>query len=443
MPQICLYLQLHQPYRLQSVSVFDLDHQPDYFSDHQDQNRQIFQKVAHKSYLPTLSLLHSLLEREPKFRFALSASGVFLEQAQAYEPRVLELLKALVSTGRVEILSETYHHSLASLYSSSEFVNQVELHAQLVHQLLGVSPCVFRNTELIYSNDIAHLVSELRLDGEPVKGILTEAVDRYLGGRPQTRVYWSWTDHPLPLLLKHYQLSDDVAFRFSNKSWPLYPLTAERYLDWIEVYREEEIINLFMDFETFGEHQWADTGIFEFFDKFVIDFSKKDYNCFKTPSQIFDEAWQVREEVWQDQQIAWSAAFSKPDFNDKSDKLQASQQFDPKRVGRTLDNHDLYDVPWPISWADVDRDLTAWRDNELQFDTLRLIYQLEEPIKASGDQALLDTWRRLQTSDHFYYMCTKWSADGDVHAYFSPYQSPFEAYRHYAITLADLQGRLI
>ncbi len=395
MANVCLYFELHQPYRLATVSVFDIGLEKEYFVRQEEQNRKIFQKVAHKSYIPMLTLLLQLTREHRDFFFSFSATGVFLEQALEYAPKVVSLLQKLVATGQVEVLAETYHHSLASLYSPGEFKYQVQAHEQLVQKLFDVTPTIFRNTELIYSNDIGQLVEEMGY-----KGCLTEAVDRYLHGQERTRVFAGKTEKKLPLLLKHAQLSDDIAFRFSEKSWVSYPLTADTYLEWLNSYRHDEIINLFMDFETFGEHQWEDTGIFEFFKVLVSKILKHNKVSFVMPSKAIAQ-------------------------NSNKKKLPT------------------YDVPIPISWADVDRDLTAWIDNELQKDTIQKLYALEDKIVAQKNKELLADWRKLQTSDHFYYMCTKWAADGDVHAYFSPYESPFEAYRRYAIVLADLQERML
>ncbi len=389
-PQVCLYLQLHQPYRLEPFSVFDVGNGHHYFEGRQDKNSQVFTKVAQKSYLPMLRLLRDLVYQYPDFVFALSTSGVWLEQAQAYQPEVIDLLQDLANSYQVEFLAETYYHSLAALYSPSEFGAQVRLHTRKIQALFGQTPRVFRNTELIYSNEIAQLVSDLGF-----KGMLVEAVPRFLGYRSKTFLYFD-ISRRLPLLLKHAELSDDVAFRFSDRNWQFYPLHADTYASWLKNYRQEEIINLFMDFETFGEHQWEDTGIFEFFKDTVKRIVQDQYSQFRTPSELL---------------------VKKP-------------------------NLPIYDVPEPISWADVDRDLTAWRGNELQWDTLRLIYDLEQPVLASENEQLIDTWRKLQISDHFYYMCTKWSADGDVHAYFSPYNSPLEAYNRYCAVVADLKGKL-
>jgi alpha-amylase len=401
MPQVCFYFQLHQPYRLSNYSIFDVSNHASYFDDANQVNKSIFQKVAKKSYYPMLTLLKKLLDWHPDFRFALSCSGVFLEQAEEYEPGVITLLQELVATGRAELLAETYYHSLAALYSPTEFKQQVYAHLKKIDELFGVTPRVFRNTELVYSNKIAQLVAGMRF-----KGMLTEAVPRYLGDRDKTKVYVD-LHGKLPLLLKHAELSDDVAFRFSDKNWNEYPLSVDTYLDWMHIYPADHLVNLFMDFETFGEHQWEDTGIFKFFEVFIDRFLKKEWNSFTTPEIVFDQVWT---------------------------QLKAAQT--------THLDLPIYDVPKPISWADVDRDLTAWIDNPLQQDTLAKIYGLEKKVLASKDALLIHDWRRLQTSDHFYYMCTKWSADGDVHAYFSPYESPFEAYRRFAIVLTDFEQRV-
>jgi alpha-amylase len=417
MPNVCLYFQLHQPYRLHNYSVFEIGKKNrNYFAGQKrDENRQVFEKVAQKSYLPMLSLLEELVKQEEGFNCTLSLSGIFLEQAESFAPEVVNKIRRLVESGKVELLSETYYHSLASLYSRREFRHQVFQHRAAMKHYFGVEPKVFRNTELIYSNHVANEVEALGFDG-----MLTEAVDRYLHGRARTQLFAGLTHQRLPLLLKHAPLSDDIAFRFSDRNWQWHPLSVEQYLRWVEIYPENEVINLFMDFETFGEHQWEDTGIFEFFRVFVRRFLEKDWNRFVTPSALF-------------------AAISEPDTRHDG---YLGKNISPaaKDLREQLP---IYDVPEPISWADVDRDLTAWRDNALQHDTLRLIYDLEEKVLATKNERLINDWRKLQTSDHFYYMCTKWSADGDVHAYFSPYKTPHEAYRRYAIVLADLQERLI
>lgn len=391
MSQVCFYFQLHQPFRLTNFSVFDVGQKKDFFEGQHNLNQEIFQKVANKSYVPMLTLLYQLVSEIKTFRFALSVTGVFIEQAKLYSPKVIELLAKLASSEQVEFLAETYHHSLSSLYDQDEFSWQVKQHGQMMKQMFGRQPKVFRNTELIYSNHIADQVAKMGFDG-----MLTEGVDRYLGGRERTKVYQSFTDHKIPLLLKHAILSDDIAFRFSDKNWSMYPLYADQYLNWLNNFPDDQVVNLFMDFETFGEHQWETTGIFIFFEYLVRQFSSA--GKFITPS----------------------------------DQL----------VDLDLKKLPIYDVPEPISWADVDRDLTAWLGNDLQQDTINILYQLATEVKKTKDEQLIELWRKLQTSDHFYYMCTKWSADGDVHAYFSPYDSPYDAYNRYCAVLADLKMRI-
>lgn len=415
MPQLCLYFQLHQPFRLGEYSVFELGKTHQYFSG---DNKVIFQKVARKSYLPMLRLLAELIQKVPSFKLALSLSGVFLEQAQEYQPEIITLLKKLVSSGRVELLAETYFHSLASLYSPTEFETQVAAHTELIQDLFQVTTEVFRNTELVYSNEVASQVANLGMIG-----MLTEAVPRYLHGRSKTQLFVSHARQPIPLLLKHAELSDDIAFRFSDKKWASYPLTAEKYMQWLNDYSQEEFINLFMDFETFGEHQWADTGIFDFFSEVVKQVSEDPWSSFVTPGEVFRSHFRP-------QSVQSGAALTPAE---KYAYAKNKTQF--KKIAK-------YDVPVPISWADVDRDLTAWVDNVLQQDTIRQLYELESAVLAAQDSEILQDWRRLQTSDHFYYMCIKWSADGDVHAYFSPYDSPLEAYRRFCIALADVKTRL-
>lgn len=404
MPKVCFYFLLHQPYRITDVSVLDLGSERDYFwRDHYNQNQEVFLKVADKSYRPMLGLLLDLVRKYPNFKFAFSTSGVFLEQAQLWAPDILKLLKRLCKyRDQVEILGENYYHSLASLYSPTEFVRQVIKYEALIHDLFKIEPQVFRNTEMIYSDEIAKQVAALGY-----AGMLTEAVDRYLLGRSKTAVYRSNSNPTLALLLKHAQLSDDIAFRFSQKSWESWPLTADKYLTWLNTYAPTDNIGLFMDFETFGEHQWADTGIFDFFKELINLGAKKRQLYFINPrDELVPRLSQKKRQSW-------------------------------------LNKLPIYQVNEPISWADVDRDLSAWRSNVLQADTLKHIYDLEKKVIAKGDEKLLLDWRKLQTSDHFYYMCTKYFADGDVHAYFSAYNSPLEAYRRFCIVLADLQERCL
>ncbi len=414
MPYINFYFQVHQPFRLKKISFFEIGKGADYFdSQLQEQNNQvILNKVANKCYFPTNQLMLELLNKYPDFKISYSLSGVFIEQAKKYLPELIDSFKALVDTGRCEILSETYYHSLAFLYSKLEFREQVAKHKELIKKTFSVNPKIFRNTELIYSNDLAW---ELQLMG--YKAVLTEGVDRVLGWQNPNFVYEPNINlEHLPtnesnkkidifgvkknkstkikLLLKNYKLSDDIAFRFSNKGWSEFPLSADKFSHWInQINGNGEIVNLFMDYETFGEHQWEDTGIFEFLRHL--------------PEQIF--------------------------------RLPDSGFITPSEAVNRFESKGIINIPNYISWADQERDLSAWKSNHLQEDALNKIYSLEEKIKKTKDEELIHTWRKLQTSDHFYYMCTKYWSDGDVHKYFSPYESPYEAFIYFANALQDLE----
>lgn len=409
-PAVCFYFQVHQPYRLRDLRVTEIGaEQTTYFDD--VSNRAIFQKVAQKCYLPANALMLELLEKHPTFRISYSLSGTFLDQCREYGPDVLTSFQKLAATGRVEFLAETYYHSLSSLASPAEFCDQVRKHVDAVKELFGQTPSVFRNTELIYSNEFAQVA---RLMG--FRGILAEGTDELLGTRspnhpfvpprfrlPRKLEQTVAAHRPLPerseeihVLLKNYRLSDDVAFRFSDRSWVGFPLDANRFTDWL-MSSGGACVNLFMDYETFGEHQWASTGIFDFLRTLPRVWEERGIVC-KTPSQVID--------------------------------------------GWTTKREQVYDAHRIVSWADTERDLSAWQGNEIQHAALRSLYALEDAVKATGDAALLDTWRKLQTSDHLYYMCTKYWADGDVHKYFSPYDSPYEAYRRFSHALWDLRLRL-
>jgi len=395
MPAICLYFQVHQPHRIRKYRVFDIGLSHDYFSDSSESNlnnKKILQKVAAKSYLPTNRLLLELLDRHPDFKVSFSLSGVVLEQLREYSPQTLQSFKDLVATGRAEILSETYYHSLSFLYSQAEFASQIRMHQELISSEFGVVPTVFRNTELIYNNDLAASVSALGF-----RGILAEGADHILGWRSPNFVYTPVTAPALRLLLKNYRLSDDIAFRFSETSWSEYPLTAPKYASWLSaVNGSGDIINLFMDYETFGEHQWASTGIFDFLRHLPSEIFRHPDNYFVTPSEAV----------------------------------------------ASLPARGELDVPHFVSWADLERDLSAWLGNPIQDDAASKLYELESAILTTADPQLISDWRRLQTSDHFYYMCTKWFADGDVHKYFNPYDSPYDAFISFMNVISDLKLRL-
>ena len=389
-------MHVHQPYRVREYTVFDasIDHNyftdPDPLSNHN--NQKILNKVADKSYRPMNALLEKLLHDHPEFKVSLSITGTFLEQAELWAPDVIESCQRLVKTGRVEIVSETYYHSLAFFYSRTEFERQVEMHKTKIRELFGVETSVFRNTELAYNDSLAQWADEYGF-----KGILAEGWDPILDWRSPNFVYQPEGTKNISLLLKNYKLSDDLAFRFSNQAWQEWPLTADKYTEWANASIEDApLINLFMDYETFGEHQWKDTGIFGFFEDFVGRWLTNPDNTFYTVSEAIET--------------------NKP-------------------VG-TLS------MPSTVTWADAERDLTAWLGNSMQQEALGHLYALESDILRTNDVELIGDWRKLQTSDHAYYMCTKWFTDGDVHAYFSPYESPYDAFLYYMNVIRDLRWRL-
>lgn len=390
MKSICFYFQVHQPNRLRHYRFFDIGNNHDYFDD--AQNAWLCRRVADKCYLPTNKLMLDLInENKGRFKISYSITGVVLEQFEKYTPEVIESFKALASTGCVEFIGETYYHSLAALKSKSEFKNQVKLHSDKIFELFGQRPSVFRNTELIYSDYIGEIVGDLGF-----KAQITEGAKHILGWRSPNFLYKSSKNENLVLLLKNFQLSDDIAFRFSQHSWEGFPLTVDKYVKWLNQTQDAECINLFMDYETFGEHQWKETGIFEFLKELPKGVFKKTDFGFSTPSELVANLKPVSE----------------------------------------------IHVPYPISWADEERDLTAWLGNDLQDDAYDQLYELEEEIISSGDKDLINDWRYLQTSDHFYYMCTKWFSDGDVHKYFNHYDSPYDAYINYMNVLSDFRIRI-
>ena len=386
MPSICFYFQVHQPYRLRHYSFFDIGQ--DHFYEDVEANRTILDKVARKCYLPMNALLLKMIKWwEGRFKVSFSISGVAMDQFAEYQPEIIDSFRALVDTGCAELISETYAHSLAALFDPDEFRAQVKMHDDLLMKHFGVTPHVFRNTELIYRNDIAQMVEDMGYDA-----ILTEGADHILGWRSPNFMYSPQSCNRLKLMLKNYRLSDDIAFRFSNRGWEEWPLTTEKFANWAHaVNGNGELINLFMDYETFGEHQWAETGIFDFMEALP------------------------------------AAIFTSPDM-DFVTPSEAAKRYSP--VAKV-------DVPNAISWADVERDLTAWLGNDMERDAIEACYALKDKVMATGDEGVIRTWRRLQTSDHFYYMCTKWFSDGDVHKYFNPYGTPYDAYINYMNVLSD------
>ena len=386
MRSICFYFQIHQPYRLRNYRFFDIGENHDYYDNFN--NGLIMRRVADKSYLPMNALLLDLInEYGTAFKVSFSISGVALEQMAQYAPDALDSFKKLAKTGNVEFLSETYAHSLASLKSKEEFKKQVTMHASKIEQYFGVKPTTFRNTELIYSDEIGNMVADMGYNL-----MLTEGAKHVLGWRSPNFMYTSASNPKLKLLLKNFQLSDDIAFRFSEQSWSEWPLTTDKFVTWLnQIDKKEEVVNLFMDYETFGEHQWKETGIFDFMKSL--------------PAKVFSDS----------------------DFSFNT----------PSELAKTLQPVGPIHVPYPVSWADEERDLTAWLGNELQDEAFDKLYNLEQTIKGCNDELIQHDWLLLQASDHFYYMCTKWFSDGDVHKYFNPYGTPYEAFINFMNVLSD------
>ncbi len=337
-------------------------------------------------------MLELINRYQGKFKIAYSITGTLLEQIHNWSPEVMSTFDALAATGCVEFLAETYHHSLSFLYSRSEFVEQIHKHMETIERLFGVKPRIFRNTELIYSDDVAHTIEATGM----FDAILAEGTERILGYRNANFVYRPQNCEHIKLLLKNYSLSDDIAFRFSNRNWKEHPLTADKFAHWISnANGNGQTINLFMDYETFGEHQWEDTGIFNFLRHLPEAVFRHPDNQFLTPSEVI-------------------------------------QKFDAL---------DTVSCPQLISWADTERDLSAWLGNAMQSNALHELYRLETMIKNCKDPKLLNDWRKLTTSDHFYYMCTKYFADGDVHKYFNPYDSPYDSYINFMNVLDNIRSR--
>jgi alpha-amylase len=395
MPAVVLYFQIHQPYRLRSYSAFDRHH--DYFDD--QQNAAILRRVAEKCYRPATKILLEQARRHAgAFRVAFSITGTALEQLEAHTPDVLDLFRQLAATGACEFLAETYYHSLASLSSPREFAEQLDLHTAAIQRHFNQTPRTFRNTELIYSDDIARLIAALTNEqGRPrFSTILAEGVDSLLAGRSPDQPFLSPAAPHLRLLLRNYRLSDDIAFRFAG---PGGPLTAAAFAGRLAS-SPDPVVNLFMDYETFGEHQWAATGILDFLRD--LPAAALEAGCrFLTPSEA-----------------------------------------------STLAATETYACPVPTSWADTQRDLSAWCGNAMQQSGLREHAALEAPLLASTDanqpdyQDLVAAWRRLGTSDHLYYMSTASFADGEVHKYFNPYPSPYDAHINFMNILDSLRCRL-
>ncbi len=393
---IVFYFQVHQPFRLNDFGVLDVGSGKSYFNE--ALNREIIRKVGDKAYIPANRLLLRLIDKfEGKFKISFSITGMAVEQFKQYYPEVLESFRELARTGCAEFIGETYYHSLAYLFDQDEFIDQVKKHREMVKREFGYSPIVFRNTELIYQDQLSDLV-----ESEGYKVILAEGAERILGGKSPLYAYKNYTGK-VYLLLKYYKLSDDIAFRFSDRGWIEYPLTAEKFAKWVYdlplIEKEDRnlFLNLFMDYETFGEHQWEETGIFKFLEKLPELLLEKDFISFAWPSEVMEIV-----------------------------------NYEPEKLS----------FPEPVSWADVERDLSAWLANGMQRNATKTLYKILKKVTESGDPELLENVRKLTTSDHVYYMSTKYFQDGDVHKYFSPYGTPEEAYLYLLNALADVEERI-
>jgi len=396
MPSVCLYFQVHQPYRLGTYSVFDIGNRHDYFDE--DSNEQLCKRVAERCYIPANDLILKLIKQtEGKFKVSYSISGTALDQLALHVPEVIESFQTLSETGAVEFLSETYYHSICYLYCKDEFVEQVSKHKRKVETLFGQSPRVLRNTELIYDNDLARLAEDMGYTG-----VLAEGAEAILGWRSPNFVYRPVGTGKIKLLLRNYKLSDDICFRFSARDWDKWPLTARKFARWIDAINGVgHVVNLFMDYETFGEHQAAETGIFRFLRQLPAEILKHPDNDFKTVSE-------------------------------------AIMAYEPIAE---------LDVPNTVSWADIERDTSAWVGNSMQRNAAEQLFLLADKLKGCHVEtrhavSVLEDWRRLQTSDHFYYMCTKWLSDGDIHRYFNPHGSPYDAFIVFMNILNDVMLRV-
>ncbi len=390
MKAICFCFQVHQPFRFRRYRFFDIGNDHYYYDDFA--NETMMRKIANHSYLPMNSLLLKLIRKyKDEFKVSFSISGIALEQFQLYAPEVLESFQALAQTGQVEFLSEPYSHSLISLKNKDLFAQQVSKHDDLILKYFGQKPAVFSNTELIYSDEIGAAVASLGF-----KAMLAEGAKHVLGWKSPNYLYCNAINPRLKVLLRNFRLSDDIAFRFSNHSWSEYPLTPKKFAGWLSANPKDEIVNLFMNYEALGELQPQSTGILRFMEELPGEIIHHPGLKFATPSEIADEY----------QPIA------------------------------------AVNVPNTTSWADEERDISAWLGNEMQQEAFNKLYEMQDRIGRVQDEDLIRDWDALQASDHFYYMCTKFFSDGEVHTYFNPYESPYEAFINYMNVLSDFKIRL-
>ncbi len=391
MKSVCLFFQVHQPFRHRRYRFFDIGNDHYYYDDYA--NETIMRKIAEKSYLPTNKLLLQLVDQlEGKFKVAFSITGLALEQFALYSPEVIKSFQKLAKTGCVEFLAETYSHSLASLNDKDIFEKQVKLHEQKIVKLFGQKPRVFRNTEMIYSDEIGDQIAKMGYSA-----ILTEGAKHVLGWKSPNFLYVNAINPRLKVLMRNFKLSDDISFRFSNTNWAEFPLTAEKFVGWLEnMESNEEVVNLFLSYESFGERQSKDTGIFDFLEMLPQAIIKNPNLKFATPTEVVEELQPIS----------------------------------------------MVSVPHAISWADEERDLTAWLGNKMQKEAFEKLYKLKQRMAKCTDVELNKDWNYLQVSDHFYYMSTKYFSDGEVHKSFNPFDSPYEAFINYMNVLSDFKIRL-
>lgn len=391
MKALCLYFQVHQPLRLRRYRFFDIGNDHYYYDDYT--NESIMRNIADECYLPANKIMLEMIKKQKgKFKISFSITGIALDQFEQYAPDVIASFQELAKTGSVEFLAETYSHSLAALTNQDEFVEQVKSHSDRIENLFGVRPTVFRNTELIYSDEIGEMVAKMGY-----KAILTEGAKHILGWKSPNYLYCNAINPKLKILMRNYKLSDDISFRFSSEGWKEWPLTTGKLVDWLnEMDPKEDLVNIFMDYETFGEHQKKESGIFEFLAHLPADVVSNSEFEFATPAEL-------------------------------------AENYQPIAQAH---------VPNVISWADEERDLSAWLGNKLQNEAFSKLYALRDDVLAVNDDRINKDWKFLQASDHFYYMCTKFFSDGDVHSYFNPYSSPYDAFINYMNVLSDFQIRL-
>jgi alpha-amylase len=386
MKTICFYFQIHQPFRLKRYRFFDIGNDHYYYDDFQ--NEEIIRRIAERCYIPANRLLLEMIkESGGRFKAALSISGTALEQMEVYTPEVLDGIMELVKTGNIEFLSETYAHSLASLGNEDEFKKQVRLHKEKVYALFGVVPRVFRNTELIYSDEISDIVYDLGYHG-----MLTEGAKHVLGWKSPNYLYTSASRPGLKLLLKNDRFSEDLSMRFNNYSWSDYPLTADKYMSWIaSTPEEEQVINLFMNYDVLGSFHPAESGIFDFF-RALPRFAAEKEIGFSLPSDAFKKLKPV----------------------------------------------DAISVPFPMSWVDEEKDCSSWLGNVLQQEAFEKINEISNRVHLIQNGRIQQDWLYLQSSDHFYYMNTKHPGEKG----FSPYDNPYEAFNNYMNVLSDFIFRV-